>query len=76
MARRMAGRSLRSKPLSIPPSHVVTRQSTDVLAIDDADVAQAIGLIRQRPEKGFASRRLRPAWDCREGCWNGDFGNG
>jgi LacI family transcriptional regulator len=53
LTRRMTGRSLRSKPLSIPPSHVVTRRSTDVLAIDDADVAQAIGLIRQRAGKGI-----------------------
>jgi len=53
LARRMAGRSLRSKSLSVPPSHVATRQSTDVLAIDDADVAQAISFIRQGAGKGI-----------------------
>ncbi len=41
----MAGRSPRGKPIFILASHVATRQSTDVLAIDDGDMAQAIRII-------------------------------
>jgi LacI family transcriptional regulator len=31
----------------VSPSHVVVRQSTDLVAIEDADVAQALGFIRK-----------------------------
>ena len=72
----MTGRWLRSKPFSIPPSHVATRQSTDVLAVDDGDVAQAIGSSGRAPARGFASPRWLPEWDCRDGFWSGVFGNG
>ena len=36
------------EPLLLEPGAVVTRQSTDVLAIDDAEVAAALAFIRQR----------------------------
>lgn len=35
-------------PILIPPSFIETRQSTDTIAIDDPDVAQAIRFIRER----------------------------
>lgn len=35
-------------PLFMPPSFVETRQSTDTIAIDDPDVAQAIRFIREK----------------------------
>ena len=54
LSRRMAGRSPRGKPLFIPPSRIVTRQSTDVLAIDDADLAEAIRIIRQSAREGIS----------------------
>jgi LacI family transcriptional regulator len=37
----------------IPPSHVVVRQSTDLVAIEDADVAQAVRIIREFACKGI-----------------------
>jgi LacI family transcriptional regulator len=54
LSRRMAGRSPRGKPLFIPPCRIVTRQSTDVLAIDDADLAEAIRIIRQHARRGIS----------------------
>jgi LacI family transcriptional regulator len=33
--------------ISVPPSHVVVRQSTDLIAIEDSDLAQALRLIRE-----------------------------
>jgi LacI family transcriptional regulator len=37
----------------VEPSHVAIRQSTDVIAVDDADVAQALHYIRQWACKGI-----------------------
>lgn len=34
-------------PIRIPPLGIITRQSTDTLAIDDPDLVQAIGFIRE-----------------------------
>jgi LacI family transcriptional regulator len=42
----MAGRPSKDI-IYVPPSHVVTRQSTDLVAIEDADVAQAVRVIRE-----------------------------
>jgi LacI family transcriptional regulator len=52
--RRMKGQSLNSRLHVVPPSHIVTRQSTDVMAISDPDVAEALRLIREN-----AHRRIR-----------------
>ena len=54
--RMMAGRSPAKSGVSVEPRGVVTRESTDILAIDDADVAQAVRLIRKQ-----ACQRLRVA---------------
>ncbi len=35
------------EPLLIPPVDVVTRQSTDIIAIDDPEIAQALRVIRE-----------------------------
>jgi len=43
----MSGRKPRQRHFVIDPTGVVTRQSTDVLAIDDAKVAQAMVFIRE-----------------------------
>lgn len=51
--RRMTGRSQRSKTIWIPPSHIVTRQSSDVLAVSDVDIAQAIRFIREKAGQGI-----------------------
>jgi len=48
-------------PASMPrvaPIEVVTRQSTDVLAVDDADVAAALRHIRQNAVKGLSVKQL------------------
>jgi LacI family transcriptional regulator len=42
----------------VPPIEVVTRQSTDVLAVDDADVAAALRHIRQNAVKGLSVKQL------------------
>lgn len=47
LARKMAGRVVKD-PVFVPPSHVAIRQSTDLMAIEDADIAQAVRFIRER----------------------------
>jgi LacI family transcriptional regulator len=42
----MAGKPFKNV-ISIPPSHVVVRQSTDLIALEDPDLAQALRLIRE-----------------------------
>lgn len=53
LARRMAGRSSSGEPRYTPPSHIETRQSTDVLAVADADVAEAVRFIRENAHRGI-----------------------
>lgn len=43
---KMEGRALPPRPILIPPSFVVTRQSTDFIAVDDPDIAKAAQFIR------------------------------
>lgn len=45
--RLMSGESRPPAPLLLPPLHVVTRHSTDVMAIEDATVRAALKYIRQ-----------------------------
>jgi LacI family transcriptional regulator len=51
--RLMAGRQPDRWEIVVEPSHVVTRQSTDVLAIEDRDVALAVQFIRERATSGI-----------------------
>ena len=51
--RMMAGETIASEAHLIAPLGVETRQSTDVLAIDDADVARAVRFIRQNFRSGI-----------------------
>lgn len=51
--RLMARRSRPARPLLVPPLGVSTRQSTDILAIDDAGVAKAIHYIRRHAFEGI-----------------------
>jgi LacI family transcriptional regulator len=53
----MNGRTTK-EDMYIPPSHVVVRQSTDLMAIEDADVAQAMRLIREYACKGIDVGRV------------------
>jgi len=54
LARMMAGKARGAQHTFIEPVGVVARESTDILAIDDADVAHAVRIIRQQ-----ACKRLR-----------------
>jgi LacI family transcriptional regulator len=44
--RLMSGRQPPRRPIHVPPTHVVTRQSTDIVAVADPDVSQAAAFIR------------------------------
>jgi LacI family transcriptional regulator len=45
--RLMSGKTCPHEPLLLPPLHVVTRYSTDVIAIDDATIRAALHYIRE-----------------------------
>jgi LacI family transcriptional regulator len=45
----------------VPPIEVVTRQSTDVLAVEDSDVAAALRHIRQHAVEGLSVKQLLEA---------------
>ena len=60
--RMMSGEPLESRYLRIDPRGVVTRQSTDVLAIEDRSVAAALSHIREHACEGLSVENLlRPA---------------
>ena len=49
----MRGRRPPNKPIYLPPSGVVVRQSTDVLAIEDPDISQVVRFIRGHACEGI-----------------------
>ncbi len=49
----MHGREIATQPVLIPPVGVLTRQSTDVVAIDDREVAAALRYIRENACRGI-----------------------
>jgi len=64
----MAGEKMAGQKIFDYPTHVVTRQSTDILAMEDRDLARAVHFIRKHAkngirvddvvEAGFLSRRV------------------
>jgi LacI family transcriptional regulator len=52
--RLMAGSRVPAEPVLVPPLGVATRQSTDVLAIEDRDIAQAVRFIREHACDGIS----------------------
>jgi LacI family transcriptional regulator len=48
LAKLMAGQAAPADPILIPPVEVITRRSTDVLALADAEVANVVRFIRDR----------------------------
>jgi len=50
----LAGRSAPPSPILVEPGDVTCRQSTDMLAIEDRDMASAIRFIRERACEGIA----------------------
>ena len=61
-AAKLLDRMMAGKPtkdiIYVSPSHVVVRQSTDLVAIEDADVAQAVRLIRESACTGTGVARI------------------
>jgi LacI family transcriptional regulator len=53
LGRMMAGERLGEQSHRIPPLGIATRQSTDILAIDDPEVATAVRFIRRRACEGI-----------------------
>jgi len=51
--RMMLGRAAPAEPLLVPPLGVSARQSSDILAIDDAEVARALHYIRRHALEGI-----------------------
>jgi len=47
----MAGKKSAKKDIIVEPMHVVTRQSTDILAVEDPEVADAMCFIRQHSRR-------------------------
>lgn len=52
----MAGKKVANKKIVVHPTHVVTRQSTDILAIEDREVAEAVRFIRQHSKEPIQVR--------------------
>lgn len=57
----MQGRHPRRLRYTVPPCGVITRQSTESLAIDDPDLVRAATLIRQRAAEGLRVREVLEA---------------
>jgi len=54
----MNGYTLKSNRTYIPPLAVVTRQSSDIIAVDDPLLAMALSIIRTQAEKGLTVDEL------------------
>lgn len=53
LERMMSGQTAPAEPIFIPPLSVMTRRSTDVLAIEDRDLARAVRFIREHACEGI-----------------------
>jgi LacI family transcriptional regulator len=54
--RMMNGQAVSDEPTLVPPVRVESRQSTDVIAVEDDEVRQALEIIRARAADGFTAR--------------------
>ncbi|HYO11064.1 MAG TPA: substrate-binding domain-containing protein [Tepidisphaeraceae bacterium] len=61
MERLLAGRPVAAEQPRVPPLGVVTRQSSDVLAVDDPEVAAALRHIRGHAFEGLSVKQLLDA---------------
>ena len=50
----MSGEKMTGQNIVVQPTHIVTRQSTEILAIEDREVAEAIRFIRQNARQAIA----------------------
>lgn len=51
MNKQISSKEVYGKQILVTPSHVVQRQSTDILAVDDNEVAKALHFIRENAKK-------------------------
>ena len=56
--RMMAGEPAPKETILVEPGQVVTRASTDIMAVEDADVAQAIRMIREHACRGLRVKEV------------------
>lgn len=56
LARMMRGERIKAEAILIEPLEVITRGSTDTLAIDDADISAALRFIREHALRGVSVR--------------------
>lgn len=49
--RLMKGEKMRNQSIIIPPTHIKTRQSTDILAIEDKDIINAVRFINENARR-------------------------
>jgi LacI family transcriptional regulator len=61
LERLLRRKSPTSQPVHVPPLGVVTRQSTDVLAVDDPEVAAALRHIRRHALEGLSVKQMLDA---------------
>ena len=54
----MAGEPAPKETILVEPGQVVTRASTDIMAVEDADVAQAIRMIREHACRGLRVKEV------------------
>ncbi len=54
----MAGQEPPSEPICIPPTHIITRHSTDVVAVADPDVAAAVAYIREHAAENIGVAKV------------------
>jgi len=57
----MAGRSPRRRKYVVPPEGVVVRRSSEILAIDDENIAAVLTLIQNRACEGLKVQEVAPA---------------
>ena len=61
LERLMAGKKVTDQAERVAPIGIVTRQSSDVLAVDDAEVAAAVRHIRQHAFEGLSVKQMLDA---------------
>lgn len=58
LGRLIRGARPRTRPLLLPPLGVIARRSTDILAVDDTEVASALRFIRQQGHRPLRVKEL------------------
>jgi len=61
MEKLMAGEEMAGKVIIVEPTHVVTRKSTDILAIEDREVAEAVRFIRRNAKRSLQVNEVAEA---------------